>query len=152
MGSATSAQTRWIFKGAFDDFEAILNKSNPAAAIAFQSTSLQDVLTAVQKIENQLAARQCLRNMCRLKPFFEGLACYSKAVGVLCNGTPYLPLIWVSKPLLFENSILTALEGAHYPDTSGERTTTTSYLYAALNHKLACIRLLKCARRLSINL
>ena len=118
MGSATTAQTRRIFQEAFDEFEGILNKSNPAAAIAFQSTSLQDVLTAVQKIENQLAARQCLRNMRRLKPFLDGLACYSKAVDVLCNGTPYLPWIWVSKPSMLRDFAANCLKGAHYLNTS----------------------------------
>ena len=35
--------------------------------------------------------------MRRLQPFFDGLDRYSKVIEILCNGTPYLSYIWVSK-------------------------------------------------------
>jgi len=77
-------------------FERLQLKVSPKDAREFQCTTLQDVYTAARKIERELAARQCLRNMRRLNPFFDGLERYSKAIEVLCNGTPYLPWIWVS--------------------------------------------------------
>lgn len=62
-----------------------------------QSTSkLEDVRDAVRKIERHLAATQRLRNFGRILPFLDSLEKYSKALEVACNGTDYLPWIWVS--------------------------------------------------------
>lgn len=61
-----------------------------------QSTAnLDDVKLAVRQIEQQLAARQSLRNMARIVPFLDSIEQYSKALEVACNGTDYLPWIWV---------------------------------------------------------
>ncbi|RWA06776.1 hypothetical protein EKO27_g8326 [Xylaria grammica] len=38
--------------------------------------------------------------MRRLEPFFKGLGHYANAVGVLCNGTPYLAWIWAPITLI----------------------------------------------------
>ncbi|KAH7241487.1 hypothetical protein BKA59DRAFT_529143 [Fusarium tricinctum] len=66
----------------------------------FANTTLEDVKKAARSIENQLAARQSLRNMRRLMPLFRGLEHYSKVVDILCNGTPYLPWIWAPITLI----------------------------------------------------
>jgi hypothetical protein len=87
-----SPQARLIFQDAFDRLKLVTVEDD---ARVFQSTTLQDVHTAAREIERHMAARQCLRNMRRVQPLLEGLERYSKVVEVLCNGTPFLPWIWV---------------------------------------------------------
>lgn len=77
---------------AFETFRASVSSND---ARQFQNTNLQDVWSAAKEVENKLAAKQCSRNLKRIQPFLEGLEHYSKAVEILCNGTPYLPWIWV---------------------------------------------------------
>ena len=89
-------QARLAFQDAFNKFEQTVLKSSIEDSHNFRSTSLEDVRNAAKEIERQLAARQCLRNMRRIQPFLDGLEHYSKVIEVLCNGTPYLPWIWVS--------------------------------------------------------
>jgi hypothetical protein len=97
MGSEATPQARLLFKDAFSRFEETLSFDDKRD---FDSTTLQDVRIAARDIEKQLAARQSLRNMRRLEPFLAGLEHYSKVVEVLCNGTPYLPYIWVSRVVM----------------------------------------------------
>jgi hypothetical protein len=56
---------------------------------------LKDVWKAAQEIQRVQRQRLSLRNMARLKPLLETLGKYAQAVDVLCNGTPFLPWIWV---------------------------------------------------------
>ena len=93
---ALAPQTRLAFQDAFNKFKQTVLKYSLEDSHNFQSTSLEDVRNAAKEVERQLAARQCLRNMRRIQPFLDGLEHYSKTVEVLCNGTPYLPWIWVS--------------------------------------------------------
>lgn len=58
--------------------------------------TVNDVRHAIRQIEQQLAARQSLRNLDRLTPFLNAIDRLSKPIDVLCNGTPFLPYIWVS--------------------------------------------------------
>lgn len=77
---------------AFEDLEKVIT---PTDFRSLQSnSSLQKVRQAIQEIENQLAARQSLRNMRRLSPVLNGLEHYARVIDVLCNGTPYLAWIW----------------------------------------------------------
>jgi hypothetical protein len=69
-------------------------------ACTFQSTTLKDVWKAATEIETAQRKRRSLRNMARLKPLLEALDKYSKAIEVVCNGTPFLPWIWVDIPSL----------------------------------------------------
>ncbi|KAJ1323609.1 hypothetical protein MN608_10853 [Microdochium nivale] len=57
--------------------------------------NLDDVKLALCQVERQLAARQALRNFDRLAPFIDATEHYAKAVEVACNGTPFMPWIWV---------------------------------------------------------
>jgi hypothetical protein len=104
MGSKASPQARLLFKDAFDKLEQTINVDHPADARDFYNTTLQDVRTAAKQIEQELAARQCLRNMRRIEPFLAGLERYSKVVDVLCNGTVYLPWIWAPVKLVLKVS------------------------------------------------
>jgi hypothetical protein len=58
-------------------------------------SKFDEVIIAIRQVEQQLAARQALRNFERLAPFLSAIENYSKALEVACNGTPYLPWIWV---------------------------------------------------------
>ena len=92
--SATvSAQARVTIQQAFERFA---NTVKPDDRHVFQNTDLGDVRDAALQIEQELAARRSFRNMRRLQPFLQGLEHYSKSIEVRCNGTPYLPWIWVS--------------------------------------------------------
>lgn len=93
MGSNASPQARLVFEKAFERFEQSVSFDDRRE---FQSTTLKDVKEAARQIEQDLGNRGCLRNMRRLQPLFEGLERYSKVIEVLCNGTPYMPYVWVS--------------------------------------------------------
>jgi hypothetical protein len=104
MGSNASPQARLLFKDAFDKLEQTINANHPVDGRNFHDTTLQDVRTAAKQIEQDLGARQCLRNMRRIEPFLAGLERYSNVVDVLCNGTPYLPWIWAPVRLILHVS------------------------------------------------
>jgi hypothetical protein len=81
------------FQTAFDKLRESVSQSD---AQKFKSTTLQDVWNAAIEIEKTQRQRQSVRNMKRIEPFLKGLEKYSKTIEVLCNGTPFLPWIWVS--------------------------------------------------------
>ena len=86
-----SARARCTFS---DAFEKAVSTFEAGEAADFFTTSISDVYKESLRIEERLAAKRCMRNMRRLKPFFEGIERYSKSIEVLCNGTPFLPWIW----------------------------------------------------------
>ena len=90
-----STQALRTIQSAFERFEATVIPNDKAE---FTNTELEDVRNAALEIEKHLAERRALCNTRRLQRFFDGLERYSKAVEVLCNGTPYLPWAWVSLP------------------------------------------------------
>jgi hypothetical protein len=92
-----ASQARNTFKTSFERFEQTVNAYSTTDHRDFTSTTLEDVREAARQIEQELAARQCLRNMRRLEPLLNGLEAYSKVVEIVCNGTPYVSWIWVRK-------------------------------------------------------
>lgn len=58
--------------------------------------NVDDVRHAIQRVEQQMAARQSLRNFDRLTPFLNAIDRLTKPIDVLCNGTPFMPYAWVS--------------------------------------------------------
>ncbi|KAJ3569742.1 hypothetical protein NPX13_g5979 [Xylaria arbuscula] len=94
---AVSAAARRTMKSAFDDIE---NTITPDDSRGFSVSTLEEVKKTALEIENQLAARQELRNMRRLMPLFQGLEHYSHIVEILCNGTPYLSWVWAPISLI----------------------------------------------------
>lgn len=62
--------------------------------------SFDEVKAALGQVERYLAARQSLRNFDRIAPFLVAAERFSQVVEVVCNGTPYLPWIWVRSCLL----------------------------------------------------
>jgi hypothetical protein len=99
-----------MIREAFEDLEKTVS---PSDSKDFKTETLLEVQKAALRIEEQLAARQLLRNMRRLEPLFTGLQHYSKTIDVLCNGTPYLPWLWAPITL-----ILTVSRRAAYPGKS----------------------------------
>lgn len=97
LAPVVSALARKTIKAAYDELDRTII---PGDQRDFQNSTLQHVRKAALDIENQLAARQSLRNMRRLMPLFQGLEHYSKVVEVLCNGTPYLSWIWAPITLI----------------------------------------------------
>ena len=93
MASASSGPPPVSFHIAFERLKELMSKDD-ARAIA--STTMEDVWTAAKEIERQLELRRSLRGLRRIQPFLAGIEQYSKVVEVVCNGTPYLPYLWVS--------------------------------------------------------
>ena len=84
---------------AFDDLNQTITQQDSRG---FSSTTLKQVENAALDIEDKLASRQSLRNMRRLGPLFKGLGHYSRAVDILCNGTPFLPWVWAPVTLILQ--------------------------------------------------
>ncbi|KAH7012300.1 uncharacterized protein B0I36DRAFT_256992 [Microdochium trichocladiopsis] len=81
-------------------FEDLRQTITPFDSRGFSETLIEDVRQAALKIEDQLAARQSLRNMKRLMPLFASLEHYGKVMGILCNGTPFLSWVWAPITLI----------------------------------------------------
>jgi hypothetical protein len=75
--------------------EGLKRTITPADRIAFHSTTAEEVWRAAEEIQEAQRKRRSLRNMRRIEPFLKGLEKYSKVIEVACNGTDYLPWIWV---------------------------------------------------------
>lgn len=97
MAQQSSAQARFTLHDAFERFAATVT---PDDKRDFTNTKLKDVRDEAIGIERQLRARRTQKNMARLEPFLRGMEHYSKAVEVLCNGTPYLSWVWAPVKLM----------------------------------------------------
>lgn len=89
---APAARTDPIFEVAFRKLKGSVTEADAAV---FQSTKFEDVWKAAEDIEKMHREKRSLMNMRRIEPFLKGLEGYSKVIEVLCNGTPYMPWIWV---------------------------------------------------------
>ena len=78
-------------RAAFEDLKSAVTANDSRR---FASSTLEDVRNAALEVERQLVARKSFCNMGRLYKVFSGLQHYSKAIEVVCNGTPYIPWIW----------------------------------------------------------
>ncbi|KAF1982149.1 hypothetical protein K402DRAFT_397886 [Aulographum hederae CBS 113979] len=87
-----SPKARLVFQNSFARLEQAVS---PDDARDFQSTTLRDVRSAVMDMERQLALKKSLKNFSRIKPLLDSLEYFSKTIEVLCNGTPFLPWVWV---------------------------------------------------------
>lgn len=94
---AVSSLARQTISCAFKELERTIS---PNDARNFPSVTLQQVRLETLRIEDELAARQSLRNMRRLAPLFQGMEHYAKVMDVLCNGTPFLSWAWAPISLI----------------------------------------------------
>jgi hypothetical protein len=78
-----------------DAFEKLRRTVSSDDAHDFASTELKDVWKAVREIDAMQRKRQSAQNLARIEPLLKGIEKYAKVIEVLCNGTPYLPYIWV---------------------------------------------------------
>jgi hypothetical protein len=101
---SVSPAARRIIEEAFRDLEQTISQHDKAE---LAGTTLEKVIHAARAVEDELAARQSLRNMRRLMPLFTGLQYYAKSIDVLCNGTPYLAWIWAPIKLILHVSPIT---------------------------------------------
>ncbi|KAH9240896.1 hypothetical protein K456DRAFT_1768068 [Colletotrichum gloeosporioides 23] len=101
LAARVSLAAQRTIRDAFNDLERTISSDDSAD---FATTALDNVIEAAHDIENQLAARQLLRNMRRLTPLFDGLGHYSKCIGVACEGTPYMAWIWAPIKLILKIS------------------------------------------------
>lgn len=62
----------------------------------FHNTELKHVRQAALDIEKSQRERKSLRNMRRIEPLLTGIQQYAGPLETLCQGTPYLPFVWVS--------------------------------------------------------
>jgi hypothetical protein len=76
-------------------FERLRQSVSDEDAHVFASTELSDVWKAVREIDASQRKRQSAQNLRRVEPLLKGLEKYTKVIEVLCNGTPYLPYVWV---------------------------------------------------------
>jgi len=78
-----------------DAFEKLKRSISEEDAHKFKSTELKDVWTAVREIDSKQRKRLSAQNLRRIEPLLRGIEKYTKVIEVLCNGTPYLPYVWV---------------------------------------------------------
>lgn len=97
LALVASPEARQMVHTAFEELKQTIT---PQDSRDFHKTTLHDVRQAALSIEVQLASRQCLRNMRRLMPLFQGLEHYAKTMDVLCNGTPFLSWAWAPITLI----------------------------------------------------
>jgi hypothetical protein len=70
---------------------------------------IDDVKSSIQQIETNLAAKGSLRNFRRLLPFLDAAERYSKVLETVCNGTDYVPWVWVWRLLSIEPNLFHAV-------------------------------------------
>jgi len=97
--SATEQSPTSLIEPAFSRFQAFVSAEDGRT---FHSTTLEDVRKAALEIEREQRQRSALRNMKRIEPLLKGLEIYTKSLDVLCNGTPFLPWVWVSILMRFQ--------------------------------------------------
>jgi hypothetical protein len=85
---------------------SLLETVSSADARAFTSTTIEDVWKSAETIQTKQRERKSLKNMARIEPFLKSLEKYSKVIEVVCNGTDYLPWIWVDLfPPMIQNLV-----------------------------------------------
>ena len=78
-----------------DAFKKLKRSVSEDDAHKFASTELEDVWVAVREIDSKQRKRLSAQNLRRIEPLLRGIEKYTKVIEVLCNGTPYLPYVWV---------------------------------------------------------
>ncbi|KAM3064939.1 hypothetical protein ACMFMF_011556 [Clarireedia jacksonii] len=77
-------------------FEKLRRSVSEEDAHKFASTELNDVWSAIREIDSIQRKRLSAQNLRRIEPLLRGIEKYTKVIEVLCNGTPYMPYIWIA--------------------------------------------------------
>ena len=91
MSQLVAAST--AIEGAFKRLEQTVSDDH---ARDFYNTELKEVRQAALDIEKWQRQRKSLRYMALIEPLLAGIQQYAGPLETLCQGTPYLPFIWVS--------------------------------------------------------
>ena len=83
-----TAHAKRIFGDALEQTQSVFAKHG-GANIA--QTSLIEIYDAAVELDEQLARKGRVRNMLRLRPFFDGIERYAKAIDPLCNVLHFYP-------------------------------------------------------------
>jgi hypothetical protein len=83
-----------------DAFKKLRRSISDEDAHKFVSTGLQDVWAAVREIDGAQRKRKSAQNLRRIEPLLRGIEKYASIINVLCNGTPFLPYVWVCYAVL----------------------------------------------------
>jgi hypothetical protein len=86
------ANPQTIIANAFEKLKCSISEED---AHKFASTELEDVWAAVREIDSQQRKRLSAQNLRRIEPLLRGIEKYRGVIEVLCNGTPYMPYVWV---------------------------------------------------------
>jgi hypothetical protein len=81
------------FERVLEEFKKDLKKKDKDN---FQMTSLETLNQAIGEIQKQQQSERRMQNMTRLKRFIEAMAEYGKVIDTFCNGSQFVPFIWVS--------------------------------------------------------
>jgi hypothetical protein len=92
------ANPELVIADAFERFKRSISEED---AHKFASTELKDVWSAVREIDREHRNRLSAQNLRRIGPLLEGIEKYTKLIEVLCNGTPFMPYVWVGIPFSF---------------------------------------------------
>lgn len=87
-----------IISEAFEKLRLSIKEGDAHHWDDWASTSPKDVWAAIREIDAIQRKRQSAQNLRRVEPLLRGLEKYAKVIEVLCNGTPYLPYVWVGFP------------------------------------------------------
>lgn len=89
------AEPQAVIHDAFKKLERSISEED---AQNFASTELKDIWLAVRQIDVKQRASRSAQNLRRIDPFLRAIEKYTKVIEVLCNGTPYMPYVWVCSP------------------------------------------------------
>ena len=88
--------------------ERFRNNLTPTEISQFNFTTIDDVWTEVETIQDEQSARRSLRNMKRIEPFINGLRNYSAVLEVFVQAKPeIMAFIWVVQ--LFDYKLIRPL-------------------------------------------
>jgi hypothetical protein len=86
------------FKQAVEKFRS---KLTPEQAQDFQLTTIDDLKSAIAKLQNQQMSEKKLRNLKRLESFVLRMGQFEQLVSVYSNASIYVGFVWVSSSALF---------------------------------------------------
>ena len=86
-----TADAKRIFRDAFEELSATFGSRQTTV---FPFITITEIYQDSLVIEKRLQAKR-KSSMRKIRPFLDGIGRYSKAIEILCNGTPFLPWIWV---------------------------------------------------------
>ena len=76
-------------------FEKLHRSISDDDAHNFASTTLDDVRSTIRDIDRKQRMRMASQNLRHIELFLLEIKNFTTVIKVLCNGTPYMPYVWV---------------------------------------------------------